>query len=310
MKKFIKNIFVIFILSIGFFLLGCDDFVFELNKDKTGYILKEYKGSSESVIIPDTYKDLPITEIGAQAFDAKKTIKGNLIIPKNIKIIGEYAFSECINLTGITFHDNIKEIRKGAFFRCYKLTGHLNIPKGLTKIDNSVFSSTDYNSLTIPKNIKVIGANAFGGSRFAGHIIIPDNVVEIKAGAFANIAAKKITISKNIKRIDIGTFSENNKLQEIIIPEGVTEIDDHAFRECTFLKSVIIPSTVTSIEELSFADCNRLINIICNAQKPPIINDMTFYNSLLESIKVPKDSVVAYQEADFWKKFAKIITAQ
>jgi hypothetical protein len=294
MKNIIKIIFIISIATSVF--LGCKEFVFELNSDNTGYILKEYKGSSESVIIPDTYKDLPVTEIGDHAFaSARKTIKGNLIIPKNIKIIDEYAFSECLNLTSLTFHDNMKEIREGAFFRCRKLTGHLSIPKSLTKVDNTVFGITAYTSVSIPNNIKIIEANAFMGSDISGHLIIPDSVIEIKAGAFSGSNIEKFTFPKNIKRIDDGMFENCNKLQEVVIQEGITEIGRTAFRECTFLKSVLIPSTVTSIEELSFADCNRLINIICNAQKPPIINDMTFYNSLLESIKVPKDSVTAYQ---------------
>ena len=56
MKKFIKNIFVISILSTVFFLLGCEDFVYELNSNKTGYILKKYRGSSKSVTIPDSYR--------------------------------------------------------------------------------------------------------------------------------------------------------------------------------------------------------------------------------------------------------------
>ena len=129
MKKFIKSIFVISILSTIFFLSGCEDFKYELNSDKTGYILKEYKGTSESVIIPDTYKGLPITEIGASAFYDKSNILGNLIIPesitkigdfaftytgftkvilsKNLKIIGEWAFAHCENLTNVIFYDGI-----------------------------------------------------------------------------------------------------------------------------------------------------------------------------------------------------------
>ena len=346
MKKIIK---IIFIISTIFYFSGCEDFVYELNSDKTGYILKKYKGSSESIIIPDAYKGLPITEIGDSAFPGKKYIAkdttwnltGDLIIPesvtkigdlafgdtgftkvvisKNLKVIGKWAFSNCENLTSITFHDGIEEINEGAFYECKKLTGHLNIPKSLTKIEKETFSATGYTSLTIPNNIKIIEEGAFAGSRLTGHIIIPDSVIEIGDRAFRAINAKKITISKNIKRINDWTFADNEQLREIVIPEGVTEIGGAAFSLCRSLESVTIPSTVTSIGGFAFGeDCNSLTKIICNAPNPPIIEDSTFHmlgylssiKSIKAYIKVPKDSITAYQKADVWKKFANIITSQ
>ena len=328
MKKIIK---ILFMASIAA-LIGCKEFVYELNSDKTGYILKKYKGSSESVIIPELYKNLPVIEIGDNAFQANKYIKGDLVIPenivkignhafsstninslvisKNVEIIDDYAFFECKNLANITFHDNIKEIKRGAFFRCYELTGNLNIPKGLTKISDSAFSSTGYTGLTIPNNIKIIEEDAFRGSNLTGHIIIPDSVVEIGDNAFMACSMEKITISKNIKKINEMTFRICNELKEVVIPEGIVEIGGWAFFECFGLKSVVIPSTVTSIGDLAFADSNNLIKIICNASNPPVIYNSIFENSPVRTIIVPEDSVAAYQQAPVWKKFASIITSQ
>ena len=341
MKKFIK---IIFIISIIFFLIGCKEFVrefvYELNSDKTGYILKEYNGSSENVIIPDSYNGLPITEIGDPAFYEKRHVTGDLIIPetitkiedfafsytgftkivlsKNLKIIGKKAFLECKNLKSITFHDSIEEIKEGAFDGCSKLTGNLNIPKNLTKIEEETFKNTGYTGLTIPNNIKIIEEGAFAGANLAGHIIIPDSVIEIEDRAFYGTSAEKITISKSIKRIGNWTFAANNKLREVVIPEGVTEIGGAAFSLCHFLKSVTIPSTVTSIGNFAFGeDCNCLTKIICNAPNPPIIEDDTFHmvgflaaNSVKVSIRVPKYSISAYQKAPVWKEYKDIIISQ
>ncbi|MCL1834157.1 MAG: leucine-rich repeat domain-containing protein, partial [Leptospirales bacterium] len=292
----------------------------------------EYNGSSENLTIPASYRGLPITEIGDSAFQANKHIKGDLIIPeniikignhafsstdfnslvisKNVKIIDDWAFSGCENLTNVTFHDNIKEIRRGAFYRCRKLTGNLNIPKGLTKIDSGTFGDTGYTGLTIPNNIKIIESDAFGGANLTGHIIIPDSVIKIGDGAFSFTYIEKITIPKTIKKINDGTFRSCGALKEFIISEGIIEIEDRAFFECFLLKSVVIPSTVTSIGKLSLGGCNNLTKIICNAPNPPAITDITFENSPIKSIIVPNGSIDAYQKADFWKEFANIVTCK
>ena len=338
MKKFIK---VVFVISTILFLIGCKEFVYELNSDKTGYILKEYKGSSEHLTIPDSYKGLPITEIGDSAllkirytthftgdliipeniikigdFAFTRTGFTNLVLSKNLKTIGKEAFSECKNLKNITFHDGIEEIKKGAFSGCSGLTGNLNIPKSLTKIEEETFRDTGYTGLIIPNSIKIIGESALGGARLTGHIIIPDNVIEIGDGAFRGIRAEKITITKNIKRIGNWTFARNDQLLEVVIPEGVTEIGDDAFSLCRFLRSVTIPSTITSIGKFALGEhCNGLTKIVCNAPNPPVIDDTTFYmvgflsgNSIKVSIIVPKDSVIAYQKTPVWRKYKDIIT--
>lgn len=76
---------------------------------------------------------------------AKKS--GTYIVPNGIKSIGNYAFSNCKNLTSIIIPDGITKIGYSAFSECTSLTS-ITIPKSVTSIGNYVFSNNSLNSLT------------------------------------------------------------------------------------------------------------------------------------------------------------------
>ena len=58
------------------------DFVFESIGDH--YSVKEYKGSSPNVVIPNEYLGTPVTSIGLNAFNQCLSIK-SIVIPSNMK---------------------------------------------------------------------------------------------------------------------------------------------------------------------------------------------------------------------------------
>jgi len=64
---------------------------------------------------------------------------GDVILPDSIISIGEFAFSNCTELTSVTIPESVTAIGEGAFSYCTSLT-----------------------SMTIPENVKTIGASAFG----------------------------------------------------------------------------------------------------------------------------------------------------
>ena len=60
-------------------------------------------------------------------------------IPTSVKIIGFYAFKDCVGLTELVLPDNIEEIKNEAFAGCTGLTS-ASISKSVTKIGRSPFS--------------------------------------------------------------------------------------------------------------------------------------------------------------------------
>ena len=106
--------------------------------------------------IPSQY---PIEIIGDSCFGGSGITE--IEIPETVKIIEEYAFSQCKNLTGIVIPDNVTTIGHHAFYNCIGLSS-LSIGKNVSTIGDMTFAScNELTSVTLPKSVTSIGANAF-----------------------------------------------------------------------------------------------------------------------------------------------------
>ena len=95
-----------------------------------------------------------------------------LQIGEAVTSIGENAFQYCGNLTEVVFTEDsrITRIENNTFENCLQLT-KLVLPTGLDSIGNSAFSSCgSLKSVTLPKNLQTISADAFGGCRLLHHV--------------------------------------------------------------------------------------------------------------------------------------------
>ena len=121
---------------------------YELNADKTGYILTEFNGSTEEVVIPPTYKGLPVFKIGEGAFFDNDKIT-SVVIPDSVTSIGDRAFYGCNKLTDVTLGNGTDRIEFGAFYYCSSLTS-ITIPKSVTSVGGYAF----YGSASLIINYK------------------------------------------------------------------------------------------------------------------------------------------------------------
>lgn len=88
--------------------------------------------------------------------------EGAYEIPEG-SVIGEWAFSRCGSLTGVTIPDGTDIISTGAFGWCESLTD-VTLPDSVTKIGVSAFRDcTGLTSLVIPVGVTEIGSSAFDG---------------------------------------------------------------------------------------------------------------------------------------------------
>jgi len=86
----------------------------------------------------------------------------NLVIPDNVKTIGDYAFSGCTKLVSLKLGAGLTEIGKCAFQNCSNLT-EVSIPDNVTTINQYAFSGcTGLTTLTLGKGVETIGTYAFG----------------------------------------------------------------------------------------------------------------------------------------------------
>lgn len=153
-----------------------------------------------------SFHGLPITEI---------------IIPNNIKKIGEDAFHECESLTNITIPDSVTSIGDSAFSFCKSL-----------------------NNITIPNSVTNIGEEAFYNCRNLTSITIPNSVKSIGRSTFEYCTKlTSITIPNSVKSIDNWAFSDCENLTNISIPSSIISIGGYAFYKCTNLKNIIFNGT-------------------------------------------------------------------
>ncbi len=134
----------------------------------------------------------------------------DMIIPNNVKKIGEWAFSE-YDCSNITFGKDIEEISSYAFFK--------------SKLGNR--------ELTLPKSVKYIGFRAFAGTLFSKITKFSfeegSKLEYIRAEAFYNTGIKEIVLPEGLKEIGDKVFSFSTSLKKITIPTSLTRFGFGAF---------------------------------------------------------------------------------
>ena len=265
-------------------------FTWQLNDDGSSYTVIGLKnpGTVADLVIPATFKGLPVTAIGDWAFIRDTTITsvtipdgiitigddafhdcsnltGELIIPDSVTTIGDGAFYYCDNLTELTIGNSVTTIGDRAFQYCASLRGELIIPDTVTTIGNAAFYWCPglTGELVIPNGVTTIDDWAFYGCfGLTGELIIPDSVTTIGHSVFYGCSRlTKITIPDSVTTIDGWTFANCSGLTEVIIPDSVTTIGNSAFKDCSGLTEVIIPDSVTTIGDEAFYYCTGLTNI-------------------------------------------------
>lgn len=123
-----------------------------------------------------------------------------------------------------------------------------------------------------------------------------------------------ITLPDSLTIIRNATFYGCSSLTSIVLPNGITSIESYAFYDCSGMTSVVIPRSVTSIGGAAFYDCKGLNIVECHAVTPPSLVYGLFYAQDSFSgvdvtsciLKVPEESIPAYQQAEGWKEFFNI----
>lgn len=217
-----------------------------------------------AIIIPSTYKGLPVTGIENKAFSGC-SVK-SVTIPSSITSIGTEVFSSCTSLTSVTIPSSITSIGMNAFSSCIKLAS-VTIPSSVTTIGNAAFSACySLTSVVVPSSVTSVGINAFYKCTSLTSATI-DSTANIGGGMFYGCTSlTSITIASST--IGDSSFYGCSSLTSIVIPSSVTSIGSYAFYKCTSLTSIVIPSSVTTIGGSAFRSCTKL-SISCEVSSKP-----------------------------------------
>ena len=200
----------------------------------------------------------------------------SIILPKNLKKIGSYAFSG----TGLTT---------------------IYIPKSVTSI--GAFGGSSF----MPRERVFIGwnhlisitveeGNMFFDSRNNCNAIIDSNNRLI-------VGCKNTIIPNSVASIGSDAFSGCTGLTSMNIPYNVTSIDYGAFAGCKDLVYITLPSNSSSIGNYAFYNCSSLTDIYCRAENVPSASDNSFSNPWNITLYAPSASLNSYKSTEPWSKF-------
>ena len=213
---------------------------YEKTADNTGYIVTG-AGQEAKIVIPETYDNLPVVEIGESAFAYSKH-KSDIIsvtIPDNVTKIGLNAFNNqgALETVNIGTNSKLVSIENNAFSGNGALKGFY-LPAGAIELGDSVFNNCgSLNSFTVAS-----GNTAYSGEgnnlidrasntviRGTNNSVIPETVTKIGVAAFRRAQMTALTVPASVTVIEKYAFSDSSIVA--INYRGTQEAWDKAVRD-------------------------------------------------------------------------------
>lgn len=214
-----------------------------------------------------------------------------IVIPQNVKTIGNKAFGDCFNLVEVLVDGLNATFRSEDGIVYNKTTGALVfVPCAMTDI------GIDVGELLL----NGITAYAFYGVTGIEHITVPEGVTTIPANAFYGLKSlKSVTLPSTLQSIGNYAFAYCTSLESIVIPETMVVLGSqyvegtytnilgtNLFQGCTSLSSVTLPEGLDSLNGYMFEGCTALTTIDL-PDSLVYLGYYTFRNSGLTSIEIP-----------------------
>lgn len=240
-----------------------------------------------TVAIPDTFNNLPVTEVLPEAFSGETDIQ-TLSIGANVTIIGESAFYDCGSLVSVTFAEgskldtigkyafrddgkltdiktpaSLKHILDSAFYRT-ALT-NLTLNEGLVEIGDSAFGYTSFTTFALPDSVSIFGGSIFGGNDVLGTIKIGKSRKDITSyqlfsgssepDAFTSFEVDEA--NPNLKSVDGILYSKDGK-RLISVP-----LNNYALlQDQEAAKTLTLSDDIESIEPYALTYCQYYTKVI------------------------------------------------
>ena len=135
----------------------------------------------------------------------------SVTLASSIVSVGNYSFSECGLLTDYAPFTNLTNIGSYAFHQCGFTD--LNIPEGVTKLENAAFSNLPIQTLTLPSTLTEISDNVFNACHNLTTITVPTSVTTV-GGSFFDNCTGLTSVFWNAA-VDVPGISTNYKDRDI-----------------------------------------------------------------------------------------------
>lgn len=138
--------------------------------EKEAASVKELQGDFSGVSSFDELKYFTSVRAIPDNCFANQTGLRNITLPEGLVNIGDYAFYNCLGLSGeLIIPDSVRELGVHSFDLCVGLSGDLTIPDGIKTIPQMCFANLQSmkGTLTLPASVERIDASAFAITRFS-----------------------------------------------------------------------------------------------------------------------------------------------
>ena len=233
-----------------------------------------FSGCASLVAITVAARNPAYTSANGVLFDKKlKTLleypqglAGSYAIPATVANIANFAFNDCLKLTGVTLPNEVTNIGNSSFAYCSSLS-KLVIPANVRSIGSEAFTGcAGLMSVSIPNRVNRLGNYVFWDCVLLANLPLPADLSNIPNGAFwgcTNLAS--VTIPAGVTNIGWWAFAGCAGLTNVVFSNRVTSIGEAAFENCTALTSIVIPNRVTDIGPLAFSGSGLTDIVIPNS---------------------------------------------
>ena len=264
---------------------------FTYTSNGTYITITKYNGSESSVTVPSTIANLPVQEIGQEAFNGNLSIT-SVTIPASVKKIGTGAFCNCQKMATLTLNEGLTEIGNQSFKYCFALKS-VTIPSTVSKVGTSAFEQCK-NMTSVTMKGSYIAPQMFYDCVALSSISIPSSVTYFGNGAFMNcISLTSATIEANAA-IGNNAFDSCSSLSTVTL-KNVTKIGNSAFAR-SGVKSVTIPASATYIDGKAFYNCEKLTSVTIS-EGVNTLRSQAFQNcTALKEVTLPSTLTSVYSE--------------
>lgn len=263
--------------------------------------------NNRSIVLPDSIDGNNVTEIGSYAFYNYNKILSfttatsktrELVLPSNLKTIGEYSFFQCDCLKEVVIPESVEAINKMAFTGCTDLE-KITFLRKTTNVEYEEISSTSTGGGDKP--IVIHGA----------HNLQLGDIITLTTNKYTGDDVPR-TYKWSTKNSNVSVNADTGMVTTLGTGDAIIKVelkdDPQVYAE--------VRISISSVEEYMTIDydalnrCNQLKELVINAVNP---NSIVLKNGKLLNlgknviIYVPKGSKLMYANSESWSVYASQI---